>query len=167
MATHKDFIKALRWQLIEYLNFIETRRKTRLSDYLQTQTIDEAFPKVDPQLKPLGSTVLVQIKQPAKLSKGGLILPEGEQKAERDNTQLAMVVAMGPLAFHNRNTLELWPEGAWVNVGDFVRVPRYGGDRYYMPNPLDKDYPALFVLFEDLNMKGLITGDPLAMKAFV
>jgi len=138
-----------------------------LTDYLQTLTLDEAFPPVDPSLKPLGSTVLVQIKQPAKLSKGGLILPEGEQKAERDNTQLAKVIAMGPLAFCNRATMHPWPEGAWVKIGDFVRVPRYGGDRYYVPNPADNQSPALFVLFDDLNMKGLVTGDPLAMKAFV
>ena len=138
-----------------------------MSSFLQAQTLEEAFPSVDPQLKPLGSTVLVQIKSPAKLTKGGIILPDAEKAAERENTQLAKIIAMGPLAFHNRNTLEPWPEGAWVQVGDFVRVPRYGGDRYYMPNANDADTPALFVLFEDLNMKGLITGDPLAMKAFV
>ena len=138
-----------------------------MSDFLQTQTLEEAFPQVDPQLKPLGSTVLVQIKQPVKKTKSGLHLPAGETAAERDNTQLAKVIAMGPLAFHNRNTLAPWPEGQWVKLGDFVRVPRYGGDRYYMPNLDDKDNPALFVLFEDLNMKGLVTGDPLAMKAFV
>lgn len=138
-----------------------------MSEFLQTQTLEEAFPQVDPQLKPLGSTVLVQIKQPVKKTKSGIHLPSGEKAAERDNTQLAKVIAMGPLAFHNRNTMELWPEGHWVKIGDFVRVPRYGGDRYYMPNPHDEEIPALFVLFEDLNMKGLITGDPLAMKAFV
>ena len=138
-----------------------------MTDFLQSQTLEEAFPEVDPQLKPLGSTVLVQIKQPAKKTRSGIHLPSAETSAERDNTQLAKVIAMGPLAFHNRATMAPWPEGQWVKEGDFVRVPRYGGDRYYMPNPHDKDTPALFVLFDDLNMKGLITGDPLAMKAFV
>ena len=138
-----------------------------MTEYLQQQTLEDAFPAVDPQLKPLGSSVLVQIKQPSKKSAGGLILPDAEQKAERDNTQLALVRAMGPLAFHNRSTMAPWPEGAWVQIGDYVRVPRYGGDRFYMPNPFEKDAPALFVLFDDLNMKGLITGDPLAMRAFV
>lgn len=136
-------------------------------DYLETQTIHDAFPDVDPCLLPLGSTVLVQIKQPVKKTKSGIALPEGEKSAERENTQVAKVIAMGPLAFHNRNNLQKWPEGDWVQIGDFVRVPRYGGDRYYMPNPLDPDSPALFVLFDDLNMKGLITGDPLTMKAFI
>lgn len=138
-----------------------------MSSLLETQSMEEAFPNVDPNLKPLGSVVLVQIKQPAKKTRSGIHLPNSEKNAERDNTQVAKVIAMGPLAFHNRQTMQLWPEGEWVKVGDFVRVPRYGGDRYYMPNPADEDSPALFVLFDDLNMKGLITGDPLAMKAFI
>ena len=138
-----------------------------MTDYLQTLSLDEAFPPVDPGLLPLGSSVLVQIKQPVKKTRSGIHLPDGEKTAERDNTQVAKVIGMGPLAFCNRATQTPWPEGAWVKIGDFVRVPRYGGDRYYMPNPIDGDAPALFVLFEDLNMKGLITGDPLAMKAFV
>lgn len=138
-----------------------------MTDYLQTLTLEEAFPIVDPGLKPLGSTVLVQIKQPVKKTKSGIHISSGEVTAERDNTQVAKVIGMGPLAFKNRNTQQPWPEGAWVSVGDFVRVPRYGGDRYYMPNPLDKETPALFVIFDDLNMKGLITGDPLAIKAFI
>jgi len=138
-----------------------------LSDYLQVLTLDEAFPAIDAGLKPLGSSVLVQIKQPVKKTKSGIHLPDAEKSAERDNTQVAKVIAMGPLAFCNRATQQPWPEGAWVKIGDFVRVPKYGGDRYYMPNPLDEDSPALFVLFDDLNMKGLLTGDPLTMKAFV
>jgi co-chaperonin GroES (HSP10) len=138
-----------------------------LSDYLAEQTMEEAFPEVDPQLRPFGSRVLVQIKQPVKKSKSGLILSSGEQSAERENTQVGKIIALGPLAYRNRNTMELWPEGKWVKPGDFVRVPRYGGDRYYIPNPNDKESPALFVIFDDLNMMGILTSDPLAMKAFV
>ena len=138
-----------------------------MTDYLSSLSLEEAWPAVDPGLEPLGSTVLVQIKQPVKKTKSGFILSTGEQQAERENTQIAKVIAMGPLAFRNRNTQMPWPEGAWVQIGDFVRVPRYGGDRYYMPNPQDSETPALFVIFDDLNMKGRITGDPLAIKAFI
>lgn len=137
------------------------------NDYLAEQSIEEAFPSVDHQLQPFGSRVLVQIKQPVKKSKSGLFLSQGEQSAERENTQVARVVALGPLAYRNRNTMELWPEGEWVKVGDFVRVPRYGGDRFYLDNPQDKETPALFVIFDDLNIMGAISGDPLKMKAFV
>lgn len=140
---------------------------TILSEYLAEQSLDEAFPELDPQLRPFGSRILVQIKQPVKKSKSGLVLSRGEQSAERENTQVGKVIALGPLAYRNRTTMELWPEGEWVKVGDFVRVPRYGGDRYYLPNPNDKETPALFVIFDDLNVMGAIVGDPLAMKAFI
>jgi co-chaperonin GroES (HSP10) len=138
-----------------------------LSDYLAQQTLEEAFPEIDPQLQPFGSRVLVQIKQPVKKSKSGLFISQGEQSAERENTQVGRIIALGPLAYRNRTTMALWPEGEWVKVGDFVRVPRYGGDRYYLPNPIDKELPALFVIFDDLNIMGAIKGDPLAMKAFI
>lgn len=136
-------------------------------DYLAEQTLEEAFPAIDPQLKPFGSRVLVQIKQPVKKSKSGIYISSGEQAAERENTQVGKVIALGPLAYRNRQTMQLWPEGEWIAVGDYVRVPRYGGDRYYLPNPDDKEAPALFVVFDDLNMMGMIMGDPLKMKAFV
>lgn len=75
---------------------------------------------------------------------------------------------VGPLAFKNRNTMELWPEGSWCTDGDFVRVPKYGGDRWEVP--LDKDpngEKALFVIFNDLDIIGKVTGDPLQIKAFI
>jgi co-chaperonin GroES (HSP10) len=137
------------------------------TEYLDNQSLEEAFPQVDPQFVPFGSRVLVQIKQPVKRTRSGIELPSGEKSAERDNTQVAKVIALGPLAYRNRNTMELWPEGEWVKAGQFVRVPRYGGDRFYLPNPSDRDIPALFVIFDDLNITGAITGDPLVMKAFV
>ena len=118
-----------------------------------------AFPEVDPGIKPLGSRVLVQIKTAAERSKGGIILSADDRSTEKWNTQVGKVVATGPLAFHNRNTGELWPEGAWANVGDFVRVAKYGGDRFEVGE-------ALFVVFNDLDLIGVLTGDPLAHKAF-
>jgi len=138
-----------------------------LSHYLAEQSLDEAFPPIDPQLRPFGSRVLVQIKQPVKKSRSGLYIGSGEQAAERENTQVAKVIALGPLAYRNRTTMEPWPEGDWVKAGEYVRVPRYGGDRYYLPNPFDDETPALFVVFDDLNMMGLIVGNPLEMRAFV
>jgi chaperonin GroES len=125
-----------------------------MSDPLET-----AFPPVDPGIRPLGSRVLVQIKTAEERSKGGIILSADDQSTQKWNTQVGKIVSVGPLAFHNRNTAELWPEGAWAKVGDYVRVAKYGGDRF----EVDK---ALFVVFNDLDLIGIVTGDPLAMKAF-
>ncbi len=125
----------------------------------------EAFPDADPGVQPFGSRVLVQIRTPRKVTKGGIILSSDTQDTEKWNTQVAKVISVGPLAFKNRNTQESWPEGAWCKPGDFVRVPKYGGDRWEVP--LNKNDSAMFVIFNDLDIIGQVTGDPLAVKAFI
>jgi hypothetical protein len=50
-------------------------------------------------------------------------------------------------------------------VGDFVRVPKYGGDKWTVK--IDDDQEVIFVILNDLDLIGKVTGDPLAMKAFV
>ena len=126
--------------------------------------LDLAFPKADPGIKPLGSRVLVQIRTPETRSKGGIILTDNSSDTQMWNTQVAKVVAVGPLAFHNRNTAELWPEGAWCEVGDYVRAPKYGGDRW--TSPAENGAKAYWVLLNDLDILGVVTCDPLAIKAF-
>lgn len=138
------------------------------------QTIDEAFPVVDPGLSPFGSLVLLQIKAAATRTKSGLILTQGTVETESDNTRIAKVIAVGPLAFHSRDTQTKWPEGAWASPGEFVRIPIYGGDRWRVLVSETKDARgekvkifAEFALIEDLQLKGKITGDPLAQLAFL
>jgi co-chaperonin GroES (HSP10) len=128
-------------------------------------SIDEAFPAVDPGVKPFGSRVLCQIRLAKKKTKGGIILTGDTKDTETWNTQVARVVAVGDLAFKNRNTQEPWPEGSWATPGDFVRVPKYGGDKWTVK--IDDDQEVIFVILNDLDLIGLVTGDPLAMKAFV
>lgn len=126
--------------------------------------MEQAFPVAEPGIKPLGSRVLVQIRTPPAKSKGGILLTQSDRDTERDNTQVAKVVECGPLAFHNRDTQVLWPEGAWCKGGDFVRVPRYGGDRWTIHLPDDER--AIYALFNDLDLLGLVTGDIDHIKAF-
>jgi co-chaperonin GroES (HSP10) len=127
--------------------------------------LEEAFPAVDAGVQPFGSRILVQIRTPKTKSKGGIILTTNAVDTERWNTQVAKVIAVGSLAYKNRNTQELWPEGQWCQPGDFVRVPKYGGDRWEVP--LNKDENAMFVIFNDLDVIGKVTGDPLLIKAFI
>lgn len=126
--------------------------------------IEQAFPAVDPGVKPLGSKVLLQIRRTKTKSKGGIILTPEAQDTEKWNTSVAKVIAVGPLAFRDRKTMDLWPEGAWVKEGDFVRCPKYGGDRWEIDL---EDGAALFLIINDLEIIGHITGDPLAIKAFI
>lgn len=128
--------------------------------------LDAAFPPCDPQLEPLGSRVLVQIRTPMKVTKGGVHLLSDTRETEHWNTQVAKVLAIGALAFRNRTTREVWPEGAWAAPGEFVRVPKYGGDRWSVETKDGKD-EALLVLFNDLDLVGKITGDPRTVKAYI
>lgn len=140
---------------------------------LDHQSLEEAFPDCDPGVRPLGSRVLVQFRRSKLKTKGGILLTPDAMQTEKWNTQTAKVVALGPLAFSSRVSGQKWPEGDWVKEGDFVRVPKYGGDRWEVDVPADTKLkpedrqPALFVIFEDKDMIGLVTGDPLKLKAFV
>lgn len=130
--------------------------------------LTEAFPEVEPGLKPFGTRILVQIRSPKSRTKGGIELPHDSRETELWNTQVAKVIALGPVAFKNRDTLEPWPEGEWCKEGTFVRVPKYGGDRWFVPLPNStKREKALFVLFKDTNLVGEVTIDPLEVIAFI
>jgi co-chaperonin GroES (HSP10) len=133
---------------------------------ISENALAEAFPAVDAGIRPFGSRVLVQIRTPRKISRGGIIIDLGTQETEKWNTQVAKVISVGPLAFKNRTTMEPWPEGAWCKPGDFVRVAKYGGDRWEISYG-DIGEKAMFVIFNDLDIIGDVTGDPLAVKAFI
>lgn len=133
--------------------------------------LDEAFPPCEPGVEPFGSRVLLQIRSPKTKTRGGIILTTEARETEHYNTQTAKVLAVGPLAFRNRTTQEPWPEGSWAEPGDFVRVPRYGGDRWSVkptnPDAAKDVEEAIVVIFNDLDLVGKVTGDPLAVKAFL
>lgn len=127
-------------------------------------SLDEAFPDLDPGIEPFGTFVLVQVRKPKQKTGGGIILPDEVRDTVGWNTQVAKVRAIGPICFKHPDTLEPWPEGAWVNVGDFVRVPKYGGDRWTVTDT-DKA-EVTFIMFSVKDLIGRVT-DPLAMKAFI
>jgi len=127
---------------------------------MSTEALLQAFPECDPGVLPLGSRVLVQIRTPEEKSKGGIILSHNDQETTFWNTTVAKVISAGPLAFHSRNTQTLWPEGAWCKPGDYIRAPKYGGDRW-------KAGEAYFMLINDLDILGLVTVDPLSITAFI
>ena len=129
-------------------------------------TLEEAFPLVDPNFEPSGNKVLFQLRTPKNRTKGGLVLVEGSQIEEQWNTQVAKVLKLGPLAYKNRDTGEPWPEGSWTKIGDFVRIPLYGGDRWYKPVPGRDDYRALFAVYVDTDVRGIHLGDPLDVDCF-
>ena len=108
-----------------------------------------AFPSVDPGAKPLGARILVQLRRSKKkATSAGIILVQETKETEKWNNMVAKVVEIGPLAFKKRDTMEPWPEGSWCEVGDFLRVPKWGGDRWEVEVPGEED-PALFMVIND------------------
>jgi co-chaperonin GroES (HSP10) len=129
-----------------------------------------AFPSVDPGAKPLGGRILVQLRRTKKkATSAGIILVEETKETEKWNNMVAKVISIGPLAFKHRDTMQPWPEGSWCEVGDYLRVPKWGGDRWEVKVPGDDDLedPALFMILNDHEVIAKVTGDPLAMKAFL
>jgi co-chaperonin GroES (HSP10) len=132
--------------------------------------VDWAFPVVDPGARPLGGRILVQLRRTKKkATSAGIILIEETKETEKWNNMVAKVLMIGPLAFKNRDTMASWPEGSWCEVGDYIRVPKWGGDRWEVKVPNEDDFedPALFMVLNDHEIIATVTGNPLAMKAFL
>ena len=130
-------------------------------------TLEEAFPVVDPGAKPLGARILVQLRRAKKkMTNSGILLVEETRETEKWNNMVAKVIEIGPLAFRQRDTMAPWPEGSWCEVGDYLRVPKWGGDRWEVEVPGEQD-PALFMVLNDHEVIAKITGDPLKVRAFV
>ena len=129
-----------------------------------------AFPSVDPGAKPLGGRILVQLRRTKKKTSGsGIILVEETKETEKWQNMVAKVLKIGPLAFKNRDTMQGWPEGSWCAVGDYIRVPKWGGDRWEVAVPGEDELEdkALFMVLNDHEVIAKLTGNPLAMKAFL
>jgi len=131
--------------------------------------IREAFPDVDPGAKPLGARVLVQLrKAKTRTTHSGIILAEETRDTERAQNPVGKVIAIGPLAFKKRDTMEPWPEGSWCEIGDYLRVPKWTGDRWEVAIGDSKDNEKVeFMIMNDHEVIAKITGNPLEVRAFI
>lgn len=126
----------------------------------------ELFPAVNPEFRPFGTRVVVQLRRTVNKTKSGIVLVANTKETEAWNIQVGRIVSVGPLAFKKRDTAEPWPEGIWATVGDFVKVPRWGGDRWSI-EMTDGGEPVAIVLVNDSDLIGAYTGDPLKIKAYL
>ncbi len=144
--------------------------------------LEEAFPTVDCQHEAAGCYVIVQLRTPKTMTRGGIILSDDSQAVERDNTQAAKVIHIGTGAFRDRFTGDSFAEGPWYKIGDFVRAPKYGGDRWQISYdhveaektvhgivvPAKKTKTdAFFAEFKDTDIRARVTGDPRRIKSFL
>ena len=138
------------------------------SDTPDPQELAWAFPDVECGMNPYGGRIIVQLRR-VKKRKGMIYLVEETKENEKWNNMIGKVISVGPLAFKNRDTMSAWPEGSWANVGDFVRVPRWGGDRWEIKDPNDEqnEVPVLFMTINDHELIAKVTANPLSFKSFV
>lgn len=146
-------------------------------DLMAPDELAKAFPDLDPGFKPFGSRVIVQLRSPKLYSAGGIKFPDETIETEMWNTQIGKVRAIGPLAFKNRSTNEVWPEGEWCKSGDYVRIPKFNQDKWFieypikmktmMGNEIDATERVLFMLINDLDILAGKTGNPLEVKAYI
>lgn len=132
-----------------------------------TGELAEAFPDVDPQFKPFGGRVLIQLRVAKAKSRGGIILPDEARQTEQQLTCIGRIVDYGPLAYHNRTTGEPWPEGQWAERGSFVRLMQHGGGRFTLPIPGRPGETVTFAILNDYELVGAYEGDPLDVTAYV
>lgn len=131
----------------------------------EKQEIDEHFPMIHPCAVPLGNRVLIQIRAPREKI-GSIYVPGSMEEEQLYQEQIGKVVAIGPTCFHAASTGTPWPEGSWFTLGDFVRIPRFGGDKQWTRE--DKNgRRALFVFFRDFDIIGKVIGNPLDVKGYV
>lgn len=134
---------------------------------VSNRDISDVFPTIDPEFEPFGARVLVQLRRVVERSAGGIFLPTETKETEAWNINVARVIKCGPLAFKRRDdSMEPWPEGVWAKEGDFVMVPRYGGDRRSV-DPGDGLAPVVIVLLDDRQLLGRITGNPCKIRAYI
>ena len=128
-----------------------------------------AFPQVDAGATPLGARILVQLRRAKNKTESGLFLVQETKDTEKWQNMVGKVLVIGPLAFKNRDTMQPWPEGSWCEVGDYIRVPKWGGDRWdvQVPGEDETEEKALFMIINDHEVIAKITGNPLEMKAFI
>jgi co-chaperonin GroES (HSP10) len=138
------------------------------NDTPDPQELAWAFPDVNPGMMPLGGRLIVQLRR-IKKKAGMIIIVDETKENEKWNNMIGKVVALGPLAYKNRDTMQSWPEGSWSEVGDFVRVPRWGGDRWEIKDPADEasEDPVLFMTINDHEVIAKVTSNPLSFKAYV
>lgn len=133
------------------------------------QSITDAFPEVDPGERPCGSLILIQVKRPAFRTKAGIHLTESDRQTEYDNTKVAKVIAVGPLAFKSRETGAAWPEGRWFEVGDYIRLSQHNAQTWTVPLPgtrgIGLEERVVFGYMDELHVRGIVQ-DPMATQAF-
>jgi len=75
--------------------------------------------------QPQGWKLLIEKPKPKEKTDGGILLPDQAIEAENYLSICAKLVAVGPMAWKDRETGKPWSSGAWAKVGDWIIVPKF------------------------------------------
>ena len=78
--------------------------------------------------QPVGWKVLVKPIEPQTQTEGGVYLPDESRDAEEYLVSHGHIIAMGEMAYHERNTGSSW-KGSWPRVEDHVTFGKYAGQK--------------------------------------
>ena len=82
----------------------------------------------------MGWKILIQPNQTKSKTKGGIILPSKAKESEAYLTAHGEVLAIGELAYRDRNTGERWRMNTKPQVGDKVTYGKYAGQKLIINN---------------------------------
>ena len=84
--------------------------------------------------KPLNWKILIQPAEISTETKGGIILPETAKDNQQILTAHGTVVAIGELAYRDRDTGAKWRQETTPKIGDFVTFGKYAGQKIVVNN---------------------------------
>lgn len=128
------------------------------------EDIKRFFPEIESGIKPLGGGVLIQGKYVPSKTAGGIQLISSTQECASYDVNIGKVIAMGDLAYKNKETLEPWKEGQWCKIGDIVSIPRTGsrytkeidGEIYHFVLVQDTEVKTVFEDLTGFNLQGIL-----------
>lgn len=125
---------------------------------ISASELAKAFPDVNPGVKPLGARVLIQLRTVRVKTASGIVLVEDTRTFNKAAGLMGKVIALGPIAFCNRESGLPWREGVWAEPGQFVRIPKYGGERFerVIPGTGEDGETAAFCIFSDHELIALV-----------
>lgn len=101
------------------------RKGTRMLKPARDSRLDEYFPDVDSGHTAVGVRVMVQLKFVPAKTKGGIIITQESQEVDQASMPYGKVISVGGQCG--------WSDGVKhdpeFKIGDFVRIPKWGGDR--------------------------------------
>jgi len=143
----------------------------------EREQLDWCFPDVHPGAMPSGDFILVQIRRPLKFkfvrkldTKKFIKVHYAEESRDTDkwNTSVGKVLELGRLAYRDRRDIaKWWDEGPWCLPGFFVRIPRYGNDRWEIVPPGEDQDPAQFAIVKERDVLAPVTINPLYMRSHI